>query len=164
MVWGLSLADYTIVHVVISLIGIVSGFMVLAGLTMAYRLNVWTAIFLIFSIATSVTGFGFPAEKTTPSHIVGIISLVVLALALLARYFFQLSGRWMPIYFLSVASAQWLNCFVLVVQLFLKVPSLKELAPTQTELPFMGAQGLLLVLVIVLAFLALKKVKTSPLV
>jgi hypothetical protein len=164
MIWGFSAADYTIVHVVISLIGIASGFMVLTGTVLGYRLNVWTAVFFVFTIATSVTGFGFPAEKTTPSHIVGLISLAVLALALLARYFFKLSERWMFIYLLSAASAQWLNCFVLVVQLFLKVPALKELAPTQSESPFVAAQGLLLVLMIVLTLLALKRVRTSSLV
>ena len=134
----------TFVHVLLSLIGIVSGFFVLAGMFDSRRLESWTALFLITTIATSVTGFLFPFEKLLPSHIFGIISLVVLAIALAARYSFRLKDSWRWVYVVTALFALYLNVFVLVVQAFLKVPPLKALAPTGSEPPFLVAQAIVL--------------------
>ena len=135
----------TLVHVLLSLIGIASGFVVLAGMFDSRRLESWTALFLITTVMTSVTGFLFPFTKLLPSHIFGIISLVVLAIAAAARYSFRLKDSWRWIYVATALFALYLNTFVLVVQAFLKVPALKALAPTQSEPPFAIAQGIVLV-------------------
>ena len=146
----------TLVHVLISLAGIVSGFVVLAGLLAGKRLDRWTAFFLTTTVLTSVTGYFFPVHKLMPSHIVGAISLVVLALAIFARYARHLRGPWRSTYVVSAILALYLNVFVLVVQLFLKVPALKALAPTQSEPPFAITQGLVLLLFVVLGIAAVK--------
>jgi hypothetical protein len=150
----LGLQPFTFAHVLISLVGIVSGFVVLLGLLTAKRLEGWTSIFLVTTVATSVTGFGFPIDIILPSHIVGIISLVVLAVAIIARYAFRLAGPWRVVYVLGAGIALYLNVFVLVVQLFQKVPALKALAPTQSELPFAITQGAVLVVFVVLIIAA----------
>ena len=150
----LGLQPFTFVHVVISLVGIVSGFVVLFGLLTAKRLEGWTALFLVTTVATSVTGFGFPIDIILPSHIVGAISLVVLAVAILARYAFRLAGPWRSVYVVGAGIALYLNVFVLIVQLFRKVPALKALAPTQSEPPFALAQGAVLVVFAVLIIAA----------
>ena len=162
MMLGMSLATFTAVHVVISLIGIGSGFIVLFGLLTAKRLNGWTALFLLTTVLTSVTGFGFPFTHLLPSHKVAIISLVVLAIAILARYSFHMVGKWRGIYVITAMIALYLNVFVLVVQSFEKVPSLKALAPTQSEPPFLVAQLVVLALFIVLTILAVKKFHPEP--
>jgi hypothetical protein len=136
---------YTLIHVLISLLGIVAGFVVMFGMFSANPLDEWTKIFLITTVATSVTGFFFPAKKLMPSHIVGIISLIVLALAIYARYYGHLEGSWRWVYVMGAVMAQYLNFFVLIVQSFQKVPSLKALAPTQTEPPFKLAQLVVMV-------------------
>jgi drug/metabolite transporter (DMT)-like permease len=136
---------YTALHVVISLLGILAGFVVMAGMITASPLDRWTAFFLITTIATSVTGFFFPIERLTPAHVVGVISLVILALAVYARYPAHLAGSWRWIYVATAVGAQYLNVFVLVVQMFQKIPSLKLLAPTQKERPFQIAQAAVLV-------------------
>jgi hypothetical protein len=138
----------TLIHVLLSLAGIVTGFIVLAGMLDSRRLESWTAMFLITTVATSVTGFLFPFAKLLPSHIFGIISLVVLAIAGIARYSFRLKGSWRWIYVATALIALYLNVFVLVVQAFLKVPGLAALAPTQSEAPFLIAQTVLLVVFI----------------
>jgi hypothetical protein len=150
----LGLQPFTFAHVLISLVGIASGFVVLFGLLAAKRLEGWTAIFLVTTVATSVTGFGFPIDVILPSHIVGIISLVVLAVAIIARYAFRLAGFWRSIYVIGAGIALYLNVFVLIVQLFQKVPALKALAPTQSEPPFAIAQGSALVVFVVLVIAA----------
>src|SRR5207253_1791059 len=129
MIFGMTTSTFTFVHVLISLVGIGSGFVVLFGLLAGKRLNGWTALFLATTVATSVTGFGFPFDHLLPSHKVGIISLLVLAIAILARYVFHLAGAWRRIYVVSASVALYLNVFVGVVQAFEKVPALKELAP-----------------------------------
>ena len=134
----------TFIHVLLSLIGIVSGFVVLAGMFDSRRQESWTALFLITTVATSVTGFLFPFTKLLPSHIFGIISLVVLAIALAARYSFRLKDSWRWIYVVTALFALYLNVFVLVAQAFLKVPPLKALAPTGSEPPFLVAQAIVL--------------------
>src|SRR5690242_8921844 len=116
MILGMSLALYTRLHVVISLVGIVSGLVVMAGLLAGKRLAKWTALFLATTVATSVTGFGFPFHKLLPAHIVGIISLVVLAVAIAARYPMHLRGGWRKAYVTTSVIALYLNVFVAVVQ------------------------------------------------
>ena len=145
---------YTAFHVVISLLGILAGFVVMAGMITANPLDGWTAFFLIMTIATSVTGFFFPVRGLTPALVVGVISLAILTLAVYARYPAHLAGSWRWIYVATAVSAQYLNVFVLVVQMFQKVQSLKRLAPTQKEPPFQLAQGVVLVVFVVWGILA----------
>ncbi|MBZ5560724.1 MAG: hypothetical protein LAO77_26010 [Acidobacteriia bacterium] len=151
---GFNLATYTAVHVVISLVAIASGLVVAFGFLTARQSDAWTALFLRTSIATSVTGFGFPFERLLPSHIVGAISLVLLAVAIYARYQAALAGVWRRTYIVCAVIALYLNVFVLVVQSFQKVSALKELAPTQAEPPFVIAQGVVLVLFVALGTFA----------
>src|SRR5262245_37775656 len=136
----------TAAHVVISLIAIASGAVVSYGFLAAKRLDLWTAVFLATTVLTSVTGFiFFPIERFTPAIGVGVVSLIVLAAAILARYHHRLAGRWRVAYVVSSVVAFYLNVFVLVAQLFQKVPALKALAPTQSEPPFAAAQLFVLV-------------------
>ena len=153
-VFGMSLATYTLVHVLISLVGIASGLVVVFGLVTAKRLEGWTALFLATTVATSITGFGFPFEHLLPSHVVGGISLVVLATAIAARYAFQLRGTWRHVYVVTAMLALYLNVFVGVVQSFLKVSALRALAPKQTEPPFVISQLVVLLLFVVLSIVA----------
>ena len=154
---GMSLSTFTLVHVLISLVGIASGLVVLYGLLSGKRLDGWTALFLISTVLTSVTGFGFPFDHLLPSHKVAILSLVLLAIAILARYGLHMAGAWRWIYVVTAVMALYLNVFVLVFQGFEKVPALKSLAPTQSEPPFLLAQLLVLALFIVLGIFAVKK-------
>jgi len=151
------LTAFTIFHVALSLIGIGSGLVVLFGMLSSKRLDSWTRIFLVTTIATSVTGYFFPVHKLLPSHIVGFISLIALALAWIARYRHHLARSWRRTYVITAVIALYLNVFVLVVQLFLKVPSLKALAPTQAEPPFKVTQLVVLVLFVVLGTIAAKR-------
>lgn len=144
----------TKIHVVISLIGILTGVVVLIGLISRRRLNGWTAWFLVTTLATSVTGFLFPFHGVTPGIIVGIISLLLLAVAIFARYFRKFVGAWRWIYVVTAMTAFYLNVFVLIAQLFQKVPSLKILAPTQTEPPFLVAQLSTLLIFVLLTITA----------
>jgi len=157
MVFGMSLATYTLIHVIISLIGIVSGLIVLFGMFGGKRLDGLTALFLATTVLTSVTGFGFPFEHVTPGIILGVLSLIVLAIAIPARYTFHMAAKWRSIYVIAAVIALYFNCFVLIVQSFLKVSSLHALAPTGHEPPFAIAQGILLVLFIIAGVLAVKK-------
>jgi hypothetical protein len=149
-----TLATYTVIHVVISLVGIASGLMVVLGLIVGKELHPWTEIFLVTTIAASVTGFGFPFDHLLPSHIVGCISLVVLAVAIYALHGRHLAGAWRRIYVITAVIALYLNVFVLVVQAFRRVPALAALAPTQTELPFLLVQFLVLDMFITLGAIA----------
>jgi hypothetical protein len=149
-----NLSAFTKLHVVISLIGILSGLVVMFGLLVGQKLNRWTAVFLISTVATSVTGFFFPFHGVTPAIVVGIISLVVLAVAIVARYARHLAGHWRWIYLVCAMIALYLNVFVLVVQLFQKVPALKTLAPTQSEAPFAVTQLVVLALFVLLTIFA----------
>lgn len=143
MVFGMT--PFTLFHVVLSLIGIVAGFVALAGWLGGQLRAGWTAVFLAATIATSLTGFLFPFSAFTPAIGFGILSMVVLAVAVVALYRRNLAGRWRPAFFVSAAIALYLNTFVLIVQAFQKVGPLNALAPTGTEAPFAVAQGLLLV-------------------
>jgi hypothetical protein len=157
MILGMSTATYTLLHVVISLIGIASGIVMLWGLLRVKRLDGITAIFLVTTVLTSLTGFGFPFSHVTPGIIVGIISLVVLAIAILTRYAFHLTGPWRWIYVVTACVALYLNVFVFVVQSFEKVPSLRALAPTQSEPPFKATQLVVLVVFIILTIFSVRK-------
>lgn len=152
----LGMTTFTFVHVVIRLAGILSGLVVLFGLIAGKRLDGWTALFLITTVATSVTGFMFPFHKLLPSHVVGAISLVVLAIAILARYSRHLEGGWRRTYVISAVIALYLNVFVLIVQLFEKVPALNAMAPTQSEVPFKITQVVVMALFVVLGIFAAK--------
>lgn len=145
------------IHVALSLIGIVSGLVVLYGLLTGMALGGWTALFLATTILTSITGFPLPPFGFDPPRAVGVLSLILLAIAVGAHYLFHLAGVWRWVYVVTATVALYLNCFVLVIQGFLKVPALHELAPTQSEPPFLVAQGAVLILFIVLGFLAVRK-------
>src|SRR5882757_2326596 len=157
-----TLKTFTLIHVLISLIGIGSGLVVLFGWLTGRRFDGWTVLFLVTTILTSVTGFFFPFVHLTPAHKVGFISLVILTIALLARYVFHLAGAWGRIFVVTSVIALYLNVFVLVVQMFLKIPALKSLAPTQTEPPFLVAQLLVLLLFIVLGAIATIRFHGQP--
>ena len=157
MILGMSTSTFTLVHVLLSLAGIGTGFIVLFGLLTGKRLDGWTAIFLATTAATSITGFLFPFEHLLPSHILGILSLLALALLIPARYAFHLSGAWRRVYVVGAGIVLYLNVFVAVVQVFLKIPALKAMAPTQTEAPFVIAQCLALGVFLVLTILAAKR-------
>jgi|SRR3989449_5827196 len=145
---------YTIIHVLISLLGIFTGLIVLFGMLAGKRLDDWTRWFLITTVLTSVTGFFFPFHGFTPAIGVGIISLIVLAVAIFARYPRQLAGAWRWIYVACAVIALYFNVFVGVVQAFEKIPALKAMAPTQTEQPFKLAQLIVLALFVVLGVAA----------
>ena len=157
-----ALAAFTLAHVIISIVAILSGMEVMAGLLSSQRRDGWTIVFLATTIATSASGFGFPAAHILPSHIVGAVSLVVLALACLARYMFRLAGAWRRVYTIGATTALYLNVFVLVVQLFRRVPALNALAPRQTEPPFAIAQGVVLVLFIALGVAVTIRFRDQP--
>ncbi len=140
MILGLTIGTFTAVHVLISLVAIATGLAFVFRLMAGKLNNPWAGVFLITTIATSVTGFLFPLEKLLPSHILGILSLIVLALALLARYAFHNTGVWRKVYIIGCVVPLYFNVFVLVVQSFQKVPMLAALAPTQSEPPFAIAQ------------------------
>jgi hypothetical protein len=147
---SLGLEIFTLFHVVLSLIGILAGFVVVYGLLTAKRLDGWTKVFLWTTVLTSATGYFFPFHKLLPSHIVGLVSLLVLALCIYARYSQKLAGGWSRTYAITAVIALYLNVFVLVAQLFQKVPALKALAPTQSEAPFLIAQTVVLLAFIVI--------------
>jgi len=152
----------TVIHVVISLIGILSGLVVMLGMLTRQRFDRWTIVFLATTAATSATGFFFPFRGFTPAIGVGILSLVVLAIAGVARYVRHLAGAWCWIYVLTATVALYFNCFVSVVQLFQKVPALKALAPTQSEPPFAVAQLTVLVIFLVLAIAVSIRFRVAP--
>lgn len=147
-------------HVAISLVAIVAGFVVLYGLLNRQRVDRWTASFLTTTVATSVTGFAFPVDRLLPSHVIAVISLGVLAVAIFARYGRNLAGWWRPVYAVSATIALYLNVFVLIVQSFLKVPFLKALAPTQSELPFIVTQVAALAAFVIIGSLAAVRFRT----
>ena len=163
MVLGMSLAAFTSLHVVISLIAIGTGFIVLFGLINGKLLSAWNGVFLVTTILTSLTGFAFPNTKVTPGIILGVLSLIVLAIALLALYVFHLRGAWRRTYAVMAMVALYFNVFVLVAQIFEHVPAFHALAPTGTETPFKVAQTVLLVLFIVFITAAAKKFRSPQL-
>src|SRR3954451_284036 len=159
MILGLSVAAFTKLHTLISLIGIAAGLVFLIALLRGRWLSGWNLWFLVFTILTSVTGFPFLLVPPTigPPHIVGAISLVDLAIALVALYQFKRVGIWRPIYTITAVFALYLNCFVLVVQAFQKIPFLHPLAPTGSEPPFAIAQGLVLIAFLIAGIVAVRR-------
>jgi hypothetical protein len=157
VVLGLSIPTFTTVHVVISLIGIVSGVIVLFGMVTDRRFAGLTALFLATTVLTSATGFLFPSTGFDAADVVGTLSLLILAVAILALYAFRLAGAWRWIYIATAVAALYLNVFVGVVQAFQKLPFLKPLAPTQSEPPFLVAQVVVLVIFALLGILAVKR-------
>jgi len=162
MVLGMSLSTFTLLHVIISLAGIGTGFIVMYGLLNGKRLDGWTAIFLATTVLTNVTGFLFPFEGLKPSYVVAGISLVVLAIAIWARYGGRLAGASRWIYVVTAAIALYLNCFVAVVQAFMKIPALHAMAPIGSEPPFLVAQCVVLAIFIGLTYLAAKRFHIVP--
>ena len=163
MMLGLSLSAFTMLHVVISLIGIVSGLIVLSGLLKSQSMPGMTAIFLLTTILTNVTGLMFPFEKLLPSHIIAILSLILLAIACLALYSMKLSGAWRPIYLITALLSLYLNVFVLVIQSFLKIGPLHALAPSvpPSEPPFAVTQGVVLVLFVIAIIAAVRRFRPA---
>src|ERR1700694_1044946 len=161
MILGLSTSTFTTVHVIISLIGILSGIVVVLGWLGGKRSEGWTALFLATTVLTSVTGFLFDSASFGPPHVVGVISLVVLAAAILALYIFHLAGSWRWVYIVGATTALYLNAFVGVVQAFQKLSFLEPLAPTQSEPPFLIAQIAVLAIFVVLGYLSLKRFHPS---
>ena len=162
MILGVSTSTFTLVHVLISLIGIGSGLIALYGLLNGKLLSGWTPLFLVSTVLTSVTGFLFPVEHLLPSHKVGILSLIVLAIAIAALYLFHLAGKWRAIYVISALMALYLNCLVAVVQSFLKIPALHARAPNGNEPPFLVAQTIVLLIFIALGIFATKRFRVVP--
>jgi hypothetical protein len=161
MTWGLSASTFTLVHVLLSLVGIASGFVVLSGLLSGRERGGWTLLFLVTTVATSVTGFGFPVDHLLPSHVIGILSLAILAAVMLARYGLHLRGAWRWVYVIGASVALYLNVFVGVVQAFLKVSALHALAPQQTEPPSVVTQVAVLLFFIVLTVLTAKRFRIA---
>ncbi len=156
MIFGMSIAAFTLVHTVLSLVGIVAGLVVAGGLATGTRLDGWAAVFMVTTVLTSVTGFGFPFDKVLPSHVVGIVSLVVLVAAIFGDYVKHRVGGWRTTYAVGVVLATYLNVFVLVAQLFKRIPVLFLLAPTQSEPPFALTQALVVLLFVWLGVAAVR--------
>ena len=162
MILGMSDSTFTLVHVVLSLIGIVSGIVVVFGMLGANRLPGLTAVFLATTVLTSATGFLFPSTGFGPPQVIGALSLAVLAVAILALYVFGLAGFWRWVYVTAAMLALYLNCFVAVIQAFQKLPFLQSLAPTQSEPPFAIAQVVVMAIFIVLGVGAVRKFHPVP--
>jgi hypothetical protein len=158
----MAMSPLTLVHVIMSLIGIASGFIVLFGMFAGKRLDGWTALFLTTTILTSVTGFiFFPFEKVTPGIILGILSLIVLGIAVYARYSEKMAGGWRSTFVVTAMIAQWFNVFVLIAQIFQKVPAANALAPTANAPAFLITQTVVMIIFIVLIIIAVKKFRTA---
>ena len=162
MVLGMSLPAFTAVHVLLSLIGIVAGFIAMWGLVRGGLLRGWTWLFLLMAIATSVTGFMFPVDAIKPSHVFGVITLVLLALAIHALVVKRLEERWRTVYVISAMLTLYLNVVVLIVQMFQKVAPLAELEPTHGHWPLLATQGAALLLFVAATALGTVRFKPSP--
>jgi hypothetical protein len=157
MILGMSVEAFTTLHVIISLVAIAAGLVVLVAMAGNRHLGAMTGVFLLTTILTSVTGFFFPLKAIGPPHIFGVISLVALAVSLFALYARKLAGVWRPAYIVTALLSLYLNCVVLVVQVFQKIPFLNAFAPTGSEPAFMAAQGVTLLVIGYLGFLALRR-------
>jgi hypothetical protein len=140
------LPTFTLLHVLVSIIGVLAGMVVVGGLMAGARFEGWNATFLITTALTNISGFFFPFVRLLPSHIVGIISLVILPVAVVARYPRKLEGSWRSVYAVAAVTVLYLNVFVLMVQLFQKTPGLIVLAPTQKSPAFVITQLILLLM------------------
>ncbi|MBU0584257.1 MAG: hypothetical protein KKB66_20985 [Alphaproteobacteria bacterium] len=157
MILGMSVSTFTTLHVLISLVAIATGLIVVWGMLTANRVSSLTFVFLLTTVLTTLTGFLFPITAFTPALGVGIVSSLVLLVTLAALYAFRLRGPWRWVYVAGAVLSLYLNVFVLVVQSFLKVPALNALAPGGNEPPFTIAQGILLVVFILLGLLSLRR-------
>ena len=157
MILGMSVSAFTTLHVLISLVAILTGFVVVWGMLTANRVSWLTFVFLLTTVLTTLTGFLFPITAFTPAIGVGIVSSIILVVTLLALYVFHLRGHWRWIYVAGAVLSLYLNVFVLVVQSFLKVPALNALAPGGNEPPFAITQGIVLVLFILVGALSLRR-------
>jgi len=161
MIIGLSVPAFTLLHVIISLIAIGAGFVALLGMANGDRLPGWTALFLLTTALTSITGFLFRSTSFGPPHAFGVITLVVLVPVLLGLYVYHLRGRWRLVYLLGAALVFWLNAVVAIIQFFQKVSFLHALAPTQSEPLFVVAQVALLGMVAILVIVAALRFKST---
>jgi hypothetical protein len=152
---------FVLFHTALSLIAIVTGLVVVRGLIRNDPLNGWTLWFVITTVATTLTGFLFPFRGFTPAIGTGIVSTLVLAAMIPARYSFHFAGPWRRVYVIGAVISLWLNCFVLVVQAFQKVPALNALAPQGKEPPFLIAQAIVLALAVVSGFLAVRRFRAA---
>jgi len=161
MILGMSLATFTALHVAISLIAIASGFVVVFGMMASRSLPAVTTTFMVTTALTSITGFMFPFKGVTPGIVLGVLSIVTLAIAAIARYARHLGGVWRGTWVITAAIALYFNFFVLIVQSFEKVPALHALAPTQSEGPFKIAQSVTLLVFIAITVLAFRKFRSG---
>jgi hypothetical protein len=163
MILGMSLATFTLVHVIISLVAIVAGLVVMFGMLGSRRPGGLTAIFLLLTILTSATGFLFPFTQLLPSHMVGILSLVLLAIACIALYAMKLGGPWRWIYALTALLSLYFNVFVLVIQGFLKIPALTAIAPGNPPSGpvFAVVQGVVLVFFVLMIIGAIRRFRPA---
>jgi hypothetical protein len=162
MILGMSLAAFTYLHVAISLIGIAAGLVVVVGMIGGRRVPAVTALFLVTTVLTSLTGFLFPFKGVTPGIVVGILSLIVLLFAIVALYGRSLAGAWRGTYVITASVALYFNFFVFIVQSFEKVPALKALAPTQASPVFGLTQVVVMAIFVVLTILAFKRFHGAP--
>ena len=147
---------FTLIHVALSLVALFAGFQMAGGMLAGKRLERSTAVFLVTTILTNVTAFGFPADRVLPSHVIAALSLVLLAVAVVARYSMRLGGSWRATFVVTSILSLYFNVFVLIVQLFLKIPVMRDLAPTQAEAPFAITQGIALIAMVLLGVRALR--------
>jgi hypothetical protein len=157
MILGMSVGAFTLLHVVITLVAIGCGLIVVGGMFASHKLAGTTAMFLLTTALTSVTGFLFPVHGFTPALGVGILACVILPVALFALYKEHLVGAWRWVYVIAAIASLYLNVFVLVVQSFVKISALNALAPTQSEPPFAITQAVVLVIFILIALIAVVK-------
>ena len=160
MILGMSVGAFTLLHVIITLVAIGSGLIVVGGMFASNKLPGTTAMFLLTTALTSVTGFLFPIHGFTPALGVGVLACVILAVALFALYKERLVGAWRWIYVITAIASLYLNVFVLVVQSFVKVSALNALAPTQSEAPFVITQVVVLAVFVLMSIIAVVKFRT----
>jgi hypothetical protein len=153
---------FALIHVLVSLVAIFAGLVITGGLMAGARLDGWTGLFLTTTALTSISGFGFPFAALQPSHIVGIMSLVLLPMVIFARYRQALAGPWRLVYVVGAVLLLYLNVFVLVVQLFRRIPALIVAAPTQKEPPFALTQLLVLIFFALLGVVAARRFRPLP--
>jgi len=157
VILGMSRSVFTMIHLLLSLAAICSGFVFIAGLLRRKLLDGWVAVYFLTSILTVVTGFLFPFDRLLRSHILGLLSLLVLTIAVFVRVISDLVGVWRVVYVVMCAAALYFNCFAAVVQLFAKIPALTALAPTGTEPPYVAAQSVVFALFVALTYVASKR-------
>jgi hypothetical protein len=162
MILGMSVTTFTLLHVLVSVVGIVAGLVVAGGLVAGRRLDGWTGLFLVTTALTNLSGFGFPFVTFMPSYAIGVLSLLLLPLVAAARYWKQLSGGWRTVYVVGSVLVLYFNVFVLIAQLFRRLPALVVLAPKQMEPPFLLTQLVVMALFIWLGVAANRGFRSEP--